>query len=60
MGKIQQIVKFTVYDRDPGPGDDDELGECELPLSLLQPDVQCAHNLVLSNTKSGSLLIKAT
>lgn len=51
-------MKFTVFDRDTG-GDDD-LGCCELPLSLLTPDMECSYNLVLSNVKTGSLLIKAT
>lgn len=49
-----------MYDFDPGPGEDDLLGSCELPLSILTPDVESAHNLPLSNTKTGSLLLKAT
>lgn len=39
-------------------GDDDDLGHCELPISVLVADVESAHNLALSGTKTGSLLIK--
>lgn len=54
-----EVMEFSVYDRDSGPGDDDFLGECELPLSVLVPDVESAHNIPLSKTTSGSLLLKA-
>lgn len=49
-----------MYDRDAGPGDDDSLGGCELPLSVLQPDVEDSHNIPLSKTTSGSVLLRAT
>lgn len=49
-----------MYDRDAGPSDDDFLGSCELPLSVLKPDVESAHNIPLSKTTSGSVLLKAT
>lgn len=48
-----------MFDRDNGPGDDDELGGCELPLSMLMADVESAHNIPLSYTTTGSLLLKA-
>ncbi|CAM9659324.1 unnamed protein product, partial [Hapterophycus canaliculatus] len=54
-----EVMEFSVYDRDSGPGDDDFLGSCELPLSVLVPDVESAHNIPLSKTTSGSLLLKA-
>lgn len=53
-------MEFDVYDRDSGPSDDDFLGSCELPLSVLVPDVESSHNIPLSSTSSGSLLIRAT
>ncbi len=49
-----------MYDRDSGPGDDDFLGSCELPLAVLMADVESSHNIPLSKTTSGSLLLKAT
>lgn len=54
-----EVMEFGVFDRDSGPGDDDFLGGCELPLSVLVPDVESAHNIPLSGTTSGSLLLKA-
>lgn len=53
-------MEFAVYDRDAGPGDDDCLGVCELPLSVLQTDIETSHNIPLSKTKKGSILLKAT
>lgn len=55
-----QVMEFEVFDRDNGPGDDDSLGGCELPLSVLMADVESSHNIPLSKTTSGSLLLKAT
>lgn len=55
-----KVLELSVYDRDTGPGDDDFLGSCELPLSVLQSDVESSHNIPLSKTTSGSVLIKAT
>lgn len=57
---LPQVMEFTVYDRDSGPGDDDLLGNCELPLSVLKEDVETSHNIPLSDTPTGSLLLKAT
>lgn len=53
-------MEFEVFDHDSGPGDDDYLGGCELPLSVLMVDVESSHNIPLSKTTSGSLLLKAT
>lgn len=53
-------MEFEVFDHDNGPGDDDFLGGCELPLSVLLADVESSHNIPLSKTTSGSLLLKAT
>lgn len=53
-------MEFTVFDHDAGPSDDDFLGSCELPLSVLTADVESSHNIPLSKTTSGSLLLKAT
>ena len=58
--RVRQVLLLSVYDRDAGPGDDDFLGGCELPLSVLQADVESSHNIPLSKTTSGSLLLKAT
>lgn len=56
----QQVIEFNVFDHDAGPSDDDFLGSCELPLSVLMADVESSHNIPLSKTTSGSLLLKAT
>lgn len=55
-----QVMEFEVFDHDNGPSDDDALGSCQLPLSVLMADVESSHNIPLSNTKTGSLLLKAT
>eukprot|EP00903_Cladosiphon_okamuranus_P007574 g7348.t1 len=55
-----EVMEFEVFDHDSGPSDDDLLGSCQLPLSVLMADVESSHNIPLSNTKTGSLLLKAT
>lgn len=53
------MIHFNILDQDTA-GKDDSLGYCELPISVLEDDVESAHNIALAGTKTGSLLIKAT
>ncbi|CAM9588242.1 unnamed protein product [Discosporangium mesarthrocarpum] len=55
-----QILTMEVFDEDKGPTGDDSLGLCELPLSVLKPGIESAHNIPLTGTNQGSLLLKAT